>query len=248
MAELGLEDVDAYRARLLGDPQEWAALDACCRISISRFCRDRGVFERLRGEVLPDLARSASERAAPAIRVWSAGCGSGEEPFSVALAWRLEVGPSFPGLALAIVATDASGPLLERARCASFRGSSLRELPPEWCRRAFERRDEHYSLRPEFRADVELRCQDIRTAWPDGPFDLVLCRNLVFTYFDEARQRQVLEVLLERLRPDGVLVVGAHESLPDASGLLLWPGTRCVYQKTAGRASPRASGPEPTSA
>jgi chemotaxis protein methyltransferase CheR len=79
--ELGLVDFAAYRARLEADASEWGVFDECCHITISRFFRDRGVFEALRQRVLPDIAtRARSERQTA--RIWSAGCASGEGPYT----------------------------------------------------------------------------------------------------------------------------------------------------------------------
>ena len=79
---------------------------------------------------------------------------------------------------------------------------------------AFVRDGEQFRVRDELRAGVEFHRQDIREVMPEGPFDLVLCRNLAFTYFDEDGQREVLRGIDERLVAGGYLVVGAHESLP----------------------------------
>jgi chemotaxis protein methyltransferase CheR len=80
LAELRLDDLDAYRAQLAADPDEHARLDALCRIPISRFWRDRAVFEALGAEVLGGLADACARRAARELRAWSCGCASGEEP------------------------------------------------------------------------------------------------------------------------------------------------------------------------
>ena len=79
---------------------------------------------------------------------------------------------------------------------------------------------------------VELRVQDLRVDLPEGPFDLVACRNLAFTYFDAALQRRILEALSQRLHVGGALVVGAHECLPvHAAGLTTWSKQHRIYRK-----------------
>jgi len=83
---LGLPDLDAYRARLAAEQAEWAVLDGLCRIPISRFWRDRAVFDHLAVDVLPALAAAAADSGRTEVRVWSAGCASGEEPYSLRLA------------------------------------------------------------------------------------------------------------------------------------------------------------------
>ncbi len=214
IGELGLASAADYRERLRSDPAEWDVLDGLCRITISTFFRDRAVWERLRNEILPGTARLALRRGDAALACWSAGCASGEEPYGIAIVFWLAIAPAFPELGLSVVATDAEEAVLERARRACFGPSSLRALPPEWITRAFESREGALCLRPEFREEVRLLREDIRRIMPDGPFHLVLCRNLAFTYFDDALQRRVLDRIAARIVPGGVLVVGAHESLP----------------------------------
>lgn len=235
--ELELAGVDAYRTYLESTRDEWQQLDALCHVTISRFYRDRGLFEFLERSVLPELARDAAARAAN-IEAWSAGCASGEEPYTLALAWEYAVGPMFPTVALKVLATDADQPIIRRARAASYKEGSLRELPSTWRRRGFVRRGDRYYLRPRFRRLVTVAEHDVRDPAPDGPFDLILCRNLAFTYFDAGLQRQVARNLANGLRNGGALVVGSHEKLPDeTSGLVPWCSRPGVYRRSTGRAA-----------
>jgi len=220
VAVLGLPDTTAYRAHLEANPAEWSALEACCWISISRFYRDRAVFDCLGSELLPELASRARARGQRVLHAWSAGCASGEEPYSLRLVWAFVAGPRLPGFELRIVATDASAPLLARAARAVYTESALKELPSSWREGAFEPHGLAWQLRSELRSGVDFRRQDLREDMPDGPFDLILCRNLAFTYFEEALQGETLAALAQRLRPEGALVVGTHESPPPAPQLM----------------------------
>jgi len=215
---LGLADLDAYRVRLKTDPAEPGVLDSLCRITISRFWRDRTLFDALGTEVLPRLARRAAGRTDRRVHAWSAGCASGEEPYSLALLWRFRIAPRFSGVALSIVATDADAHMLTRARRACYAPATLRELPPGWAATAFRRAGRQLCLQAPYRAGVRFLEQDIRRAMPDGPFDLVLCRNLAFTYFDAAGQRAVLGGIAARLAAGGYLAIGGHETLPEGGG------------------------------
>jgi chemotaxis protein methyltransferase CheR len=232
--ELGLADIAAYREHLERTPAEWPVLDALCRITISRFYRDRAVFDHLGASVLPALARAARARAEPAVRCWSAGCASGEEPYSLALVWAFGVGETF-GLALEVVATESDQRLLERATRACYPPGALRELPPGWAARAFTGEQQLCCLRPTFRKGVRFLRQDIRLAQPEGPFDLVLCRNLAFTYFDHDQQRRTLRSIADRMRPGAALVVGKGETPPDAGAEALEPSPAGlgIYWKAA---------------
>lgn len=220
MHQLGLADVSDYRSYLESHPGEWPVLDSFCRISISRFYRDRGVFDYLRRHVLPELAERARAADEPGVRCWSAGCASGEEVYTLAILWQMSVEPRVSGVRLEQVATDVDPRLLRRARRARFPSSSLKELPPDWIDAAFTRVGEEYVLRERFRRGIEFREQDVRSQWPAGPFHLVLCRNLVLTYYDERQQREILAEILKRLAPGGIVVTGKQESLPAEPGRL----------------------------
>jgi len=113
--------------------------------------------------------------------------------------------------------------MLERAGVGVYPRASVRELPPEWRRIAFEDVGKEVRVRDLARTGLVWSLQDVRSAMPEGPFDLVLCRNLVFTYFDDALQVEVLGRLRPLIRPGGFLVLGKHERLPvSAVGLQPW--------------------------
>lgn len=228
---LQVPDLAAYRSYLELHPDEWHMLDGLCRIRISRFFRDRGVFEHLEREVLPALAEDAALGGRRELACWSACCASGEEPYTLALLWHLRLKHRFPWLRLRVVATDIDGQLLERARTGCYGASSLRALPPELLAEAFLKCGTQLCVRDEFRT-IQFLQQDIRQAAPEGAFDLVFCRNAVLTYFAPVLQRLVMERVVALLRPRGVLVVGIHESLPEnLGGLAPWPGVRAIHRK-----------------
>jgi chemotaxis protein methyltransferase CheR len=214
LRDLGLRNVGEYRAYLEKHAEEWLQLDALCHITISRFYRDKGVFAALQQEVLPSLARGVRHRGDNVLRVWSAGCGSGEEPYTVAVLWALDLQAHFPEVGIDIVATDADPNMLRRARNGCYAFGSLKDLPAVWRDRAFSREDDTYCLKPEFKRNVQFLEQDIRQEQPEGLFDLVLCRNLAFTYFDDAVQSRILQRIIAAMHDGAALVLGAHEELP----------------------------------
>ena len=213
LRELGLADVKAYRDYLGGHREEWSVLDSFCRISISRFYRDRGVFDYLRDEVLPRLAATAHASANDNVWCWSAGCASGEEVYTLKIIWKLCVGCRFPDVALRVIATDSDSNILDRARRGCYPTSSLKDIPKDWLTAAFTKAGELFCVKPDFREGVEFICQDIRQETPDGLFHMVLCRRLVFTYFDDALQQDMLRRILAKLVSGGILVTGKQERL-----------------------------------
>ncbi|TAK40306.1 MAG: chemotaxis protein CheR [Betaproteobacteria bacterium] len=231
LAELGLPDATAYRRRLETDADELQRLAALCTVSVSRFFRDRTVFECLGARVVPALAAAALARRSQRLECWSAGCASGEEAYSLAIQWRAQLCASFPALGFRVLGTDVDATLLDRAQAACYQPSSLRELPLEWRELAFESREGRHCLRKLFRGGVEFECRDLRAEPPRRQFDLVLCRNLAFTYFGPDLARCALDRIASRLRPGGALVIGVHERLPpDAREFFAWPGCRAVFQ------------------
>jgi chemotaxis protein methyltransferase CheR len=229
---LGLADTAAYRRHLEEHPEEWGVLETFCRIPISRFYRDRGVFDSLRRVVLPVLGERAEARGEGRLRAWSAGCASGEEAWTLLACFASDLAPRHPSLVLELVATDVEAHLLERARRARYGTGSARELPAELAQGLFETRDGALEVQERHRAAIAWRLQDLRREAPEGLFDLVLCRNVAFTYFDAEEQRRALARIAERLRPGAALVIGRHERLPDGGpGFAVWPGAPCVYER-----------------
>jgi len=232
MRELGLDHPDAYRGHLESHAAEWSALAALCTVTVSRFHRDRAVFEALGSTVLPALAQDAAARGAGRLECWSAGCASGEEPYTLAILWKSALAARFPRLELRVLATDIDVELLARAGTGCYKASSLREVPAAWLGQAFERRGDLYCVRAEFREGVELERQDLAADVPRRGLDLVLCRNLAFTYFAPERAARTLDRIAARLRPGGALVVGLHEKLPGAAaGFEPWPGCRSIFRR-----------------
>ncbi len=220
LGELRLGDSEAYRDYLERHPDEWHRFEAFCRIPISRFFRDRAVFDCLGREILPALANKAIAEGATVLRCWSAGCAAGEEPYSLSILWICELSAKFPSIGFEILATDVDEHQLKRARTALYRGSSLREVPAPWRETAFERRGQLYELKDVFRASVTLEQQDLFQLNPVGAFDLILCRNVAFTYFSNERRLELLPRLCAELKPGGALVIGNREHLPANTDLL----------------------------
>lgn len=232
MRDLHLANVEEYKAYLQNHADEWLRLDALCRITISRFYRDQGVYATLGQSALPALAQQALERGDTRLRVWSAGCGSGEEPYTLAILWLMELQSWFPDTSIDIVATDSDPIMMRRARDARYTFGSLKNLPQNWRDRAFDLEGDTYCLKSEYKRCVTLLEQDIRQEQPEGLFDLVFCRNLVFTYFDEALQLKLLRRIVGAMHDGAALVLGIHEKLPEtAEPLSAWFDEQRIYRK-----------------
>lgn len=215
LSELELSGSSDYRRYLVTRPEEWPELDSMCRITISRFYRDRSLFEHLENEELQEIAGKATARGDLEFRCWSIGSASGEEAYTLVLIWELRLKSRFPRLELRIIATDSDPNMIRRGGAGCYRPESMKDLPEELMKAGFDRSGEQLCIKDRFKKQVTFLNQDIREIMPDGPFQIILCRNLVFTYFDEGLQREILERLAERLITGGLLVTGTHETLPD---------------------------------
>lgn len=221
MRELELEDIKEYRQYLENHEDEMSVLDAMCNITISRFYRDRGIYEKLTDDILPSLARKGLKKQQENIRCWSAGSASGEEPYTLSIIWKLAVLPGLEkDIPLNITATDRNEHMIKRAKNAVYPGGAMKELPSEWQKRAFEKKENDFRLKNEFKQNVKFLKQDIRYDLPDGEFDIILCRNLVFTYFNEDLQKETFNRMITKLKPGGYFIVGSHESLPGENEVL----------------------------
>ena len=194
------------------------------------------MFAFLEQEVLPELVQQTVERNEDCLKVWSAGCGSGEEPYTLAIIWMLRLQLRFPNMRLKILATDIDPNMIRRAHEAHYLYSSIKNLPQDWREQAFDEEDAVYTLKPTYRQHVVLHQQDIREQMPDERFDLVLCRNLAFTYFDEELQYQTAERIQAVMQSGGALVIGIHEHLPAATkGFETWSDRLKIYRKEHGK-------------
>jgi chemotaxis protein methyltransferase CheR len=234
MKELGIEGFAAYRQRLDTHREEWTALDGLTHITISRFFRDKSIFEALERCVLPDIAARARSEKRQA-RFWSAGCASGEEPYTLKILWDLAVAPAFPGVGCSVVATDVDETVLKRARKGCYSRGSLRELPEVLLQQGFEQRARLFCVRQHHRDGVNFLLQDLRSEAPEGYFDLILCRNVAFTYFEPPLQAEALDRILGRLAESGYLVIGAKERLPHENGLVSLSSVREIFRYESGK-------------
>ena len=174
------------------------------------FFRDLHPFESLRKHILPALIER--KRLSRSLFIWSAGCSSGQEPYSVAMLIRED----FPQLAewqVSILGTDISVAMLERARAGRYGQIEVnRGLPAHLLVKYFRRAGVGWEIDGSIRAMVRFRQQNLVDPWPSmPPMDLVLMRN-VMIYFDVAAKREILSRVGEVLAPHGYLLLGTSET------------------------------------
>ena len=210
VAEIGLSGFEEYLLKVKKDSEEHLFLSKILTVTISRFFRDKEVFDTLRRSIVPDLLK----RDRGELRIWCIGCASGEEPYSLALLWRENFVQTWPQVHLSISATDIDEHLLDRAKKGTYKNSSLNEVPGGTVRKFFKKEGEFYILDQTIRESIEFKKHDILCQEPFLGMDLVFCRNLAFTYFSKGGQMEALKKIALSLKEKGYLLIGKDESLP----------------------------------
>ncbi len=232
------KNLAAYHGVLSLDSAEMDCLVGELTIGETYFFRQKEHFDLLRKAIIPALIdqNGASRR----IRMWSAGCATGAEPYSIAVLLALEFEAALKDWDVSILATDINTEFLTQARASIFGDWALREMPPAIKARCFQREGRRWRLLPEFRGNVSFRYHNLATSAdpaPDHlPFDIILCRN-VLIYFAQDAMRTVAERLYRNLNEGGWLLVGHAEPNTQTFGMfetLAGPeGT--IYRKRGSR-------------
>ncbi|TNF18615.1 MAG: chemotaxis protein [Rhodobacteraceae bacterium] len=212
----GVADIDAY-CRVLAQPGATRQQDefiSALTTNTTRFNREAHHFDHLCQDVLPALAAKAQEGRR--VRLWSAGCSSGEEAYGLAF-HVLDHCPGAPTRDLRILATDIDNRILARARQARYPASALAALPGDQASRYFDPApagSTHCQVSAAARQLIAFRHLNLKQDWPfAGRFDVIFCRNVAI-YFDETTQVHLWRRLCDRVLPGGVLYIGHSESIP----------------------------------
>jgi chemotaxis methyl-accepting protein methylase len=236
MISIGADTFERYLGVVLAREDEALQLLERLTIKVSRFYRNAVTFDLLRNEVLPQLAAELPDRP---LRLWSAGCGYGEEAFTLALLL------ADAGLSGVVEASDVDPAALHRAKAAVYPAASLSEVPQDLRTRYFvPSGDEAWTVTDDVRALVRFSRHDLLSASPvpcdSAAFDVVCCRN-VLIYFDRRAQLQALHRLRQAVRGGGYLCLGEAEwPMPPVSGWSALDHKAKVFRAAAG-----VSGPAP---
>ncbi len=209
---LGLDDFKDYCALLEADPEsELEHVVNAITTNITQFFREPHHFTLLTGE----LKRLAARPGGPGrLRIWSAGCSTGEEPYSIAMTLVDTLSPAQRRDAL-VLATDIDTSVLDRAARGRYSAQSTQRLPPGYRRRFLGVEDEegYLEIAEEVRECIRFRRLNLLEPWPmKGLFDVIFCRNVAI-YFDKKTQRALVDRYANCLRPGGLLFLGHAESL-----------------------------------
>jgi len=210
MQTVGAADWEAYRDYLGEHGEEFAELFNTILINVTGFFRDAETWEIVANEVIPRLLDERQDEAP--LRVWSAGCASGEEPYTVAMLLAEALGEAGFQRRVKIYATDVDNDALAEAREASYSAKQLEKVPPELRERYFQEADHGFAFRNDLRRAVIFGRNDLHRDPPISRVDLLVSRNTLM-YFGNELQQRILANFYFALNHGGFLVVGKAEAL-----------------------------------
>ncbi len=212
MQQVYCRDISAYLKILDWQPVRRQECELLMTVSISRFFRDRRLWEMLESRWLPDIIAKKPKK----LEVWSAGCGCGQEPYSLKIVWE-HLKKEFDSLPpIEIMATDRHPRYLEHACSGVYNFSNLKEVAIEDRAVFFESRKgaKKFAIREELKSGVHWEIHHFLTDPPGKDYNIIFLRNNVLTYCrQEARKKAVISVL-NCLVPGGLFIIGCHETLP----------------------------------
>jgi two-component system, chemotaxis family, CheB/CheR fusion protein len=251
MAVTRVANLDDYLDYLRSHPDEMTELVKAFLIKVTGFFRDPEAFDFLRSTVLPELIDKARQNGR-ILRIWSAGCATGEEAYSMALLIADLLGPDFPEWSVKMFATDLAADAIAFARRGIYPENVLADLPDEYRNRFFDRIEQSYRISKMLRETVIFGQQDISRGVPFPRIDLVVCRN-VLIYLKPELQQTVLDLFAYSLHQShGYLFLGKAETArPTRSSFELvnkkWKIYRCLGGPLGFPTHPaHASAPVPT--
>ena len=218
LRKLGLGSYEAYMRYVEQDPSgaELANMIDALSTNVTQFFRESQHMDHLRDDLLPKLTADQRGSGQPKLRIWSAGCSSGEEPYTIAMVLR-EALRDIDRWDIKLLATDISNNVLAKAREGIYEESKLRDVPAALRGKYFGLVDsgppKRFQTSTALRSMVHFARLNLLEPWPmKGPFDFIFCRN-VMIYFDQATRQQLITRFAELLAPGGALFIGHSESL-----------------------------------
>ncbi|HEY0212786.1 MAG TPA: protein-glutamate O-methyltransferase [Paenirhodobacter sp.] len=227
--DLQLPDLDSYMVLLHspdGDKEQHHMVSALTT-HVSQFFREMHHFQLLRLKILPAILRQA-QHGQP-IRIWSAGCANGQEPYSIAMILA-DLVPDYATYDVQILATDIDPVAIAFAHDGIYPAAAIPHIPSHYRSRFIVRHGDGQRIAPSLRNLVTFQRQNLHDSWPEpGTFDLIFCRNVAI-YFDKSAQRRLWQRFEFRLRPGGWLCLGHAERIPADIGSQLVPDGVTTYR------------------
>lgn len=198
-----------YLRKLNEDPGEYPKLLDALTINVTKFYRNPESYAAVSNKVLPKLAEQAGNGQ---VRIWSAGCSSGEEPYSISILWQEYVSGMRNAPSCRVLATDIDKLSLEKARRGWYDHNSMDEMPQHLVEKYFKMTSGSFEVQESVKRLVEFSYYDLFDHSPYRGLDAIFCRNVII-YFSRQAQEQIFDSFRSSLRPGGFLVLGKVETM-----------------------------------
>lgn len=209
LREKGIETAKAYYNKISVDKEELRAFLDSITTNLTRFFRNQAHFDALEKYVVPELLKIKSGGVSQVLKIWSAGCSTGEEPYTIAMlmneilphSWKYE-----------IIASDLSLKCLMSAKEGFYSENRIVGIPDNYLNKYFDKVDGGYKIRPEIQSKIRFDYHNLKNDSGLQNMDIVFCRNVII-YFDEVAQTEVINRFWNAMAPKSFLFIGHSESL-----------------------------------
>lgn len=224
-----LDSVEEYYRRIVSDEEELKVLLDSVTTNLTRFFRNTAHFQTFEYHVVPDLIAHKTSLGDRRIRIWSAGCSTGEEPYSIAIALKELLPADFR---IEITASDISLKSVMIGKEGFYQESRIGGVPEKYLNKYFEKRPSGYQIKDEIRSLVSFDYHNLKNDSGQRNLDVIFCRN-VLIYFDEAAQKAVVNRFWDAMGTHSFLYIGHSESLFGMGTKFEFLRTdwACIYRK-----------------
>ncbi len=229
LREKSINHVSEYFSMLLKDKEELKLMLDSVTTNLTRFFRNQPHFDALINFVIPEVLKLKKARGETKIKVWSAGCSTGEEPYTLAMIFRDKLPAPYTA---EIVASDISLKSLMVGKSGFYPDTRIVGIPDPYLTRFFDRQNNGYQAKPDLMSMIRFDYHNLKHDSGQRGFDILFCRN-VLIYFDEAAQKAVIDRFWEAMSPKSYLFIGHSESLfgMKTGFEFLKTDWACLYQK-----------------
>ncbi len=225
----GKESIDDYFQLIASKEEEMKTLLDSVTTNLTRFFRNTAHFDTLQHYVIPDLVKYKKEKGENSIKIWSAGCSTGEEPYSIAMMLKDQLPPGFTG---EVTASDLSLKSLMTAKEGFYPDARMNGVPEHYLKKYFERIGNGYTVQDEIKKLVTFDYHNLKNDSGKRNLDVIFCRNVII-YFDEMAQQAVMDKFWHALGGHSYMFIGHSESLFGMKTSFEFTKTdwACIYRK-----------------
>ncbi|MGM5482522.1 MAG: CheR family methyltransferase [Nanobdellota archaeon] len=244
LRKLGIHSYKEYSTLLTNSEEEQKLLEKELTIHVTRFFRDKNLFQELRDWIFPQFIKEKMEVNNYHISIWSAGCSTGQEAYSIAIILREVLGDNIDKFNIKIKGTDIEEKTINSAREGLYDRLSFIEMPQELKEKYFTQEGDFYRIKPELKSMVEFEIGDILKPVGTLQFDFIFCRNTVI-YFEKNIKQDLYESIFSKLKEGGFLILGKTEFLDGTAKpkFEMYNINERIYRKPIGKDNPLYSNP-----